>query len=398
MSHRDEPWNPVLPIGTGWRTAPRGLGGWDEWGVPELARFVGMVWFRTTLRLSAAQAAQDAVLSLGTVDEIDQTWVNGRAVGSAYLGAPRDYPLPRGLLHAGDNLIAVNVLNTYADGGLMGSSSTRALRFADGSSLPLDGEWRYRIVPASAGTPPLAPWLSTSGVATLYNGMIAPLGDYALRGAVWYQGESNTGDADRYAVLLRAYRDDLRAQFGADLPLLVVQLAAYGTPPSHPGESGWAQVREAQRDVAADDRHSGLAVTIDIGERYDVHPTNKQELGRRLARVARHVVYGETALPPSGPVPRSVHRGGDAVAVTFGDIDGKLVAYGADGPIGFELCGAAPASCRYARAEIRGDKVLLHAANARGARRVRYGWADSPIVTLFDGDGLPAGPFEQPIP
>jgi sialate O-acetylesterase len=129
-----------------------------------------------------------------------------------------------------------------------------------------------------------------------------------------------------------------------------------------------------------------------------VHPANKQELGRRLARVARHVVYGETALSPSGPVPRSVHREGDAVAVTFGDIDGKLVAYGADGPVGFELCGAAADACRYARAEIRGDKVLLHAANVRSAKRVRYGWADSPIVTLFDGDGLPAGPFEMSIP
>jgi sialate O-acetylesterase len=175
----------------------------------------------------------------------------------------------------------------------------------------------------------------------------------------------------------------------------VVQLANYGVPPTRPGESGWAVLREVQRAVAAEDAGTGLAVAIDIGDRYDIHPANKQELGRRLARAARKVVFGET-IAESGPVALSARRQGDAVEVRFGDVSGDLVAYGADGPIGFELCGAEAGSCRYAEAQIRGDIVLLRAPVANPTR-VRHAWADSPIVTLFDGAGLPAGPFELPI-
>jgi sialate O-acetylesterase len=228
--------------------------------------------------------------------------------------------------------------------------------------------------------------------------MLAPVGRYGVRGAVWCQGESNTGDPGNYRVLLRGLRSDLRSRFGAQLPLLVVQLANYGHAPTRPGESNWAEMREAQRLAVAEDTRSGLAVAIDIGDRYDIHPANKQEVGRRLARAARHVIYAETALPASGPVPKRVRHDGDAVAISFGDVTDGLVAYGADGPIGFELCGAQPGSCRYASAEIHGEEVILRAANATSATRVRYGWADSPIVTLFDGAGLPAGPFELLIP
>lgn len=392
----DEPWTPGYVPGAGWRNAPRELGAWEHWGVPELAAFDGMVWYRTTVKLSAQQAAQDAVLVLAPADEMDMTWVNGRAVGSTYgAGTGREYALPQGLLREGENSIVVNVLDTYRDGGLSGPASAHALRLADGASVPLGNTWQYRIVPGH-DWPPRAPWQSAAGLSTLYNGMIAPLGRYGLRGMLWYQGESNTSEADRYGVLLRALRDDWRARFGADLPLLVVQLPGYGMPSTQPGESGWAALREVQRVVAGEDADTGLTVTIDIGDRYDVHPSNKQELGRRLARTARHVVYGEK-LAPSGPAPLSAKREGDTVTVSFGDISDGLVAYGAEGPIGFELCGAEAGSCRYAAAEIRGNSVILRAPNAAGATRVRYGWADSPVVTLFDGAGLPAVPFEIPV-
>jgi sialate O-acetylesterase len=391
----DEPWRADYVPGNDWRAAPRELGAWETWGVPELTSFNGMLWYRTALKLSAEQAAQDVVLELGTVDEIDMTWVNGRGVGSAYIGEQRVYPLPRGLLKAGENVLVVNALDTYVDGGITGPSSSRLLRFADGSTVPLDGAWQYRIVPASVGSPPLAPWMSASGKTTLNNGMLAPFVGYGLRGALWYQGESNTGDPAAYRELLRTYRDDLRAHFGEDLPLLVVQLANFGMPPTKQGESGWAALREVQRAVAAEDARTGLAVAIDIGDRYDIHPANKQELGRRLARAARKVVFGET-IAESGPVVLSAKRRGDAVEVRFGDVSGDLVAYGTDRPIGFELCGAEAGSCRYADAEIRGDTVLLR-ATVVNPKRVRHAWADSPIVTLFDGAGLPAGPFELSI-
>ncbi|WP_343880957.1 sialate O-acetylesterase [Rhodanobacter caeni] len=394
----DEPWKGTSDAG--WKAAPKTLGDYQSWGVPELASYTGMLWYRTTVTLTKQQAAQDATLAIGNVDEMDQTWVNGRGVGSSsYGGAPRIYRLPHGLLHAGENVIVINDLNTYQAGGVMGPTDTRALKFADGSSVPLDTNgWQYREVPKGIGTPPLAPWLTVSGKTTLYNGMIAPLGHYAFRGALWYQGESNTGEADQYRRLLEAYRDDLRAQFGANLPLLIVQLSSYGPAPTHPAESGWAGVREAERLVAAEDKLSGLAVSVDIGERYDIHPANKQELGRRLARAARHVVYGE-ALAPSGPLPVTATREGDAVAVSFRDVTGKLVAYSSNHPIGFELCGAKPDSCNYANADLRDGKVLLHLDTpAAGAiTRVRYCWADSPFCTLYDEAGLPAVPFQLDI-
>jgi sialate O-acetylesterase len=180
--------------------------------------------------------------------------------------------------------------------------------------------------------------------------------------------------------------------------LLIVQLSSYGPAPTHPAESGWAGVREAERLVAAEDPHTALAVSVDIGERYDIHPANKQELGRRLARAARHVVYGES-LPPSGPLPVAATRQGDAVAVSFRDVTGKLVAYSSNHPIGFELCGARPDSCSYANAALRDGKVLLHLDTpATGpVTRVRYCWADSPFCTLYDEAGLPAVPFQLDV-
>ncbi|WP_201312568.1 sialate O-acetylesterase [Dyella sp. EPa41] len=392
VSESNEPWNPARVTHQGWHPAPLDKGAWQRWGVPELANFTGTVWYRTILKLSKAQAEQANELSLGAINETDQTWVNGHWIGTGY-GGERIYRLPRGTLHEGDNLIAINVLGTYRDDGLYGPADKRALRLGDGSSVPL-GDWEYQVVPPSYGSPPSLPWHPTAGLATLHNGMIAPLGAYGVRGALWYQGESNTGDAGNYRRLLEALREDFRAQFGAKLPMLIVQLAGYGPAPVHPVESGSAEVREAQRLAAADDARSGLAVAVDIGERTDIHPANKQELGRRLARAARHVVYGES-LPPSGPVPAGAQRNGDAVMLTFRDVTAPMVAYGADHPVGFELCGAQPGSCHYADADIRGNQVALRASMpAASVTRVRYCWADSPICTLYDGSGLPAGPFE----
>jgi len=391
----DQPWDPRAAPQGKWAQAPAALGAWEHWGVPALADFNGMVWFRSHVKLTAAQAAQAASVAIGSADEIDMTWVNGRAVGSTYGGDPRQYTLPAGLLHEGDNLVTVSVLDTYRDGGLTGPPEAQAVILADGSRVPLAG-WEYRAMPEHFDAPPRAPWQSAAGLTTLYNGMVAPLRDVGLRGALWYQGESNTTEPALYGKLLRLYREDLRRQFGKDLPLLVVQLAGFGAPVSQPVESGSAALRDQQRRVAAEDPKSGLAVAVDIGERSDIHPANKQELGRRLARAARHVVFGER-LAPSGPVAAAAMREGGAVIVRFDDVEQGLVAYGAAYPIGFELCGAAAGSCRYADARIDGARVSLALPAGMDATRVRYCWADSPVCTLYDGNGLPAGPFEIPL-
>lgn len=386
-----EPWS-AKPAGA-WNVAPIERGPWEQWGIPELASYNGPLWYRTTVNVSKQQAAQSATLSLGRVDETDQTWINGRAAGATGPGPDRTYLLPAKSLRAGENTIVVSVLDTYAFGGLSGPASGRFIRFADGTLLPLNGEWRYQLPPSNIGAPLRAPWEAVAGLSVINNAMVAPLSKFGLRGIAWYQGESNTNEADRYQTLLAGLMADWRSQFGADLPFLVVQLANYGQPPTAPVESGWAELREAQRLAVKSDARAGLAVTIDIGDRYDIHPANKQEVSRRLARAARHIIYNDPS-PPSGPIPVSARRAGGAVAVEFTDVTGKLITYSAADPIGFELCGSTPNSCEFATARIQGNRVLLNGGNAASATRVRFCWADSPVCTLFDEARLPAGPFQ----
>ena len=392
----DRPWSGSDAPDCTWRAAPAELGPWEHWNEPALAHFDGMVWFRTGFELTPEQARQEAVLELGALDETDMTWVNGVAVGGSYdPGSARRYPLPSGLLKEGRNRVVINVLDTWREGGMQGPASAYRLLLQDGSRVALGG-WEYRVAP-EGDSPPGAPWQSAGGVSTLHNGMIAPLGRYGLRGVLWYQGESNTGEPDQYADLLRRLSNGWRARFGSGLPVLVVQLAGYGTPASAPGESGWASLREAQRRVADADPQMALVTAVDLGDRYDIHPPNKQELGRRLARAARQLVYGE-AVSAAGPVPLSASRRGDAIVVRFGDLDADLVAYGADGPVGFELCGDEVASCQYASGRIEGPEVVLRSALPVRPTRVRYGWADNPVLNLFDRAGLPVGPFEINLP
>jgi len=397
-----EPWStntaaPLAPDAAEWRNAPQGLGDWRDWGTGELGDFTGLVWYRITITLTAAQAASAATLDLGAINQVDETWINGHAIGNTFgYGTERSYALAPGTLHAGDNLLVVNVLSTYGGGGLLRDPDKRALRLASGDAIALDGPWQYRIAPQAIGYPPFAPWESVGGLSTIRNAMIAPMGPYGIRAALWYQGESNTAEAAGYRVLLTALMADWRRQFGADLPFLIVQLPNFGPQPRAPTESGWAELREAQRLAVASDAHAGLAVTIDIGDPHNLHPTNKQDVGRRLARAARHVVYGE-AIAPSGPVALAAVRDGGAISVDFGDVERELVAYSHDSAIGFELCQDAAGSCRFVESRLDGTRVQLSIPNAMSPTRVRYCWADSPVCTLFDLSGLPAGPFELRI-
>jgi sialate O-acetylesterase len=389
-----EPWK-GRP-GPYWRDAPPALGFWETWGVPELVDYDGIVLYRTSVTLTAEQARRGAVLSIGAVDEIDVAWVNGTAVGSSS-GGERAYRLPAGLLRAGENVVVVSALDTYLTGGINGPAEKRALVFDEGDRLPLSGRWQYLVAPEGTGSPPRAPWESTAGLGTISNAMIAPLGRLAFRGALWYQGESNAylPEAEAYQRQLAGLMADWRARFGADLPFLVVQLANYGGVPTAPVESGWAQVRDGQRRAVAADGHAALAVAIDIGEPYELHPANKQELGRRLARGARRVVYGEPVT--TGPQPLSARRQGAEVVVAFGGVEGSLLARSGKGPTAFELCGSGTGTCRYVIARLQGDHVVLDAAEREGASRVRYCWADAPVCTLVDASGLPAPAFELEI-
>jgi sialate O-acetylesterase len=391
---KDEPWKADT---ASWPVAPQGLGPWNDWpglSLPEGTAepgvgFVGQLWLTTHVTLTAAQAAQSASLELGRANEEEKSWVNGQGVGGSSQQPKAIHALPRGLLHAGDNSITLNIFCSWRNCGLTGPASTRALRFADGSSVALDQPWHYK--PVDALIAPQLPWGPMHGVGLQYGGMIAPIGPYGIKAAIWYQGESNIYFAQHYQATLTAMMTDWRKQFGAGLPFLIVQIPDYGPTPTQPIESLWSDVREAQRKTADADPKAALVVTFDIGDPKNLHPTNKQEIGRRLSIAARHLLYGE-GVAPSGARAAAARRSGDSVTVAFADVTGSLSAYNGE-PNAFELCDAA--ACRWAHTSLASDHVTLSDAGA--ATRVRYCWGDSPVCTLTDASGLPAGPFELSI-
>jgi sialate O-acetylesterase len=391
-----EPWNPARRPDSGWVAAPAGLGDWRSYPDPGLKNFNGMLWYRTRFTLSAAEAGRPATLALGPINQVDQTWLNGKPLGNTFgYETERTYDIPAGALRAGENTLVLNITSTYGPGGLLAAGAQRSLRISGGRSVALQA-WDYMKVSTDMGYPHRAPWEPVGGLSTLYNAMIAPLGSLSLRGVLWYQGESNTGEAETYQSLLSGLMSDWRARFGARLPFLVVQLPSYGMQSWEPQESGWAALREAQRRAVERDRRAALAVTIDIGDPHNLHPTNKQDVAKRLARAARHLIYDDPVVP-SGPRALNASSRADAVSVELADVEQGLVALSHENPIGFELCGAQPGSCRFADAMIDGSHVLLRVPGGEPPVRVRYCWADSPVCTLFDRSGLPAGPFELSI-
>lgn len=382
--YRDQAW-PTMPTGA-----------WKEAGVPALAGFEGVVWLRATLDLTAEQAAAAKTLQLGPIDHYDETWINGRYVGGGSVNwAWRHYDVPANTLHAGRNIVAIRVLGGADGGGLTGGAA-RGLELRDGTLVPFAGPWRYQQGRALSGEKiDPAPWDVPNSLTTLHNGMIAPLAGYGLKLAAWYQGESNAGEALRYRELMTLLMADWRRTFAApDLPFFVVQLTAYGKPTTTPGASGWAELREAQAEAVAQDAHAGLAVTIDVGDRFDIHPTQKTVVGERLARLARVIAYGQPGLR-SGPEVAGVTRRGGDLLVSYRNVTGGLHTYSAGQAIGFEAC--ASDTCRYVPAEARGDTVVLPGANAAGVTKVRYAWSDAPFTNLFDGSDLPAAPFERAV-
>lgn len=364
---------------------------------PGLETFDGTIWLRATITLTEQQAVQGATLSLGPVDDLDTTFVNGRKVGSSQgWDTPRDYKIAPGVLKAGPNLIAVRAIDAGGGGGAWGPAAQKGLRFDDGSFAPLGATWRYKISTtlAQTGLPPTAPWVGASGLSTLRNGMIAPLIPYGLKGFAWYQGEANVAEPAAYARLMPALVADWRRWFDApDAPFLIVQLADFGPRQTTPMESGWAGVRDAQRRTAAADPKVGLASAVDIGDIYDIHPANKQQVGHRLALQARKLAYGETTLVAAGPAPLSATRAGTVVVV---HLDQPAVVQADVRPVGFELCDAGGA-CRFVDATLAGDQVRLTVPAGFSPVKVRFAWADSPILNLYGRTGLPATPFELAV-
>lgn len=358
---------------------------WEDWfGRSELAAFDGAGVYSTEVMLTADQARRARRIHLGAIDDMDQTLIDGRAVGATTgWNSNRVYPISSGQLRTGANRIEIRVVDTGGGGGMWGTTPRR-IELDDGSSVPLNGRWQFRRGASihDLGSVPNVPWVGASGLTTLYNGMIAPLGRIPLAGISWYQGEANVGDARGYAKLLPSLIADWRERFSTRR-FAIVQLANFGPFRSEPVDSAWAALREVQRATVAADRDAGLAVAIDVGDPRDIHPTDKKSVGLRLALAMEGASNAQ--------LPRAAREGGQ-VRLRF---DRPLQVIGDARPIGFEACGAS--GCRFTAARLADPSTLLVAAEP-GDTKLRYLWADSPIANLFDREGLPVTPFEIALP
>lgn len=360
--------------------------GWSRRGGHGL---VGSVWMRQHVQVDAAHAGREALLNLGTLYDMDYGYVNGRQVGVTYYQyPPRRYTIPAGVLHEGDNVVSIRFVTKQGTPSFTRGKKYQ-IEFADSTVIRLSETWLSRV---GAEMPPLRTMdVSTQNLPyILYQSMLAPIAPYTLAGCVWYQGESNTGKPEPYAPMLRKLTGAWRAAWhDAELPFVVVQLANYMSPSAQPQQSGWAQVREAQRTVAAEDPRTELAVTIDLGEWNDIHPLRKREVADRVALALRHQVYRDKVT--LSPVALAAEPEGGAVVLTFDQPlrGGRLHEFevaGADG-----VFHNAEAVCEGRCVKLTADKVgVIH--------RVRYAWKHNPDrADVYGLTGLPASPFQMDV-
>ena len=372
---------------------------WEKQGL----KIDGAVWLRRTIDIPADWQGKDLTLYLGIIDDFDTTYFNDKQVGAIGRENPfawateRKYTIPAKLVKPGKATVAVRVFDQWAEGGFNDSS----MKLAQGDDArPLAGEWRYEIEhsvaqPDPLPMPPAVPPSMTSPnmPSNLFNGQVNPVIPYAIRGVIWYQGESNADRAEQYRKLFPAMIGDWRKHWNqGDFPFLFVQLANFGNwrpRPKDPADSTWAELREAQLMTLKKSPNTAMAVTIDIGDSADIHPKNKQDVGKRLALGALKLAYGKD-VQHAGPLYDSMKIAGDKIRITFTHADGLTARDGP--PKGFQIAGQ-DKKWVWADATIEGNQVVVSSKDIPSPVAVRYGWQDDPVVNLYNAAGLPASPF-----
>jgi sialate O-acetylesterase len=382
-----------------WAREDLDLSAWKEmetpglWEDQGLAGVDGVIWFRKTITLSAEQASGRATLHLGAIDDNDQTWINGTLVGETRsYNKDREYTVEPGILKTGNNTLVVRVEDTGGGGGFWGDSEQMKLKTQAGS-VELAGVWKYRVSAESFRVSDQAAISPNSRPTLLYNGMVHPLLNVSVLGAIWYQGESNAGRAYRYRTLFPNMIRDWRKQWGnPDMGFYFVQLANFMAPRDKPVASEWAELREAQALTLSLPK-TGMAVTIDIGEADDIHPRNKQDVGKRLALAALYGTYGKDVVY-SGPVFKSMEVKDKVVVLEFDPMGSELMVKDKYGYVkGFAVAGE-DRVFHWARGVVQGKRVILECPDVKVPVAVRYAWADNPDdANLYNAEGLPAGPF-----
>lgn len=351
----------------------------------------GLFYFRLVVELPADTAGKAATLHLGPIDDRDTTWINGALVGKTHgdgqWNVAREYDVPAGVLRAGRNVVAIRVLDTAGPGGINGKPEQMFLDIG-GKKTSLAGAWKLLAGTELKNLPPIQqPQTVNAGWPTsLYNGMIAPITPMAIRGAIWYQGESNVGRAEQYARLFPAMIQGWRRAWGrGDFPFYFVQIAPFNYGPNG---TPCAELREAQTMSLATP-NTGMAVTMDIGDPLNIHPGHKDTVGKRLAAWALAKTYDKD-VAYCGPLYRNATFEHGVAKITFDHAEKGLKAAG---PITFLQIAGDDRVFRPATGTIEGATLIVSSPDVPRPVAVRYGWDDDCMPNLYNTDDFPAAPF-----
>lgn len=369
---------------------------WEDAGLGvEFGSLDGIVWFRKTIEIPESWVGKDVILNLAKIDDQDVTFFNGVEVGQTIgHAADRIYTIPAKLIKAGKAVITVKITDTGGSGGINAENGILSIGLKTkraGDLISLNGDWKYNISVDLAKYPkaPKSQLNSPNRPTVLFNSMIKPLIPFKIKGAIWYQGESNASRGYQYRELFPLMIRDWRKQWNDEIPFYFVQLASYQNRNTEPVEAEWAELREAQFQTLKLE-NTGMAVAIDLGEDKDIHPKNKQDVGLRLALAARAKTYGQN-IAYSGPIYTGYKIEGNKIRISFSNTDKGLNAK--DGKlVGFAIAGL-DHKFEWAEAVIDGNDVIVSSPNVEFPIAVRYGWSINPNVNLYNGAGLPASPF-----
>lgn len=348
----------------------------------------GSYWFHTTVDLPSSCSGEPGLLRFGAIKDADTIYVNGQYVGNTtYQYPPRLYSIKKGILRSGRNDIVVHLV-----------SQNGRPEFNPGKSYQLEvGEDVYplpkEIQMAVGSTMPPKPYNTyfVDGNTGLYNAMIAPFCDFAFKGILWYQGESNMGNTQSYSSLLSGMVAAWRHQFAKNLPFVIMQLPGYMSSHDKPIESGWTQIRHQQYLASQKIPNSALAPTLDTGEAVDIHPQDKDVAGERAALQMMRLAYGEKKLVSSGPTPISAYIKDGKAIIRFSKESGELKL---KGDVLKEFAVKVDGKYKFANAQITGPNTVSVDLPSNAKTTIRYCWDDYPTPTLFNTSDIPAPQFE----
>lgn len=369
--------------------------GWSSIEMPKVIKdfdigpYEGMVWMRKNIVVPKSFVGKELKLHMGHVEMNYSIYFNGAEICKTVWNSNPShfYTIPDNLVKNADNTISLRIAMLWGGGGM--NAPADSIYLTDGvSKIPLAGTWKY-----AKGLEPKLPQIRNYHYfpEVLFNAMINPLIPYGIKGFIWYQGEANESDAYNYRKTFPMMISDWRTRWEmGDLPFIYVQLANFKETLPVPSESEWAELREAQT-LTLSQPNTGMACIIDIGEADNIHPANKQEVGRRLALIANNQVYGKKGVT-SGPMYKGFRKKGDQIHIRFENTGAGLKSIEGQEVTGFAIAGD-DKQFHWAKAIFEGDEVVVFSDKVANPVAVRYAWADNPLCNLVNSEGLPAIPF-----